>query len=376
MVGRGKAWLARSAWIRRRSVEEAWSGRVWVRKCMAGWRQYFVACGPRAHECWQAATWFGCTQAVIAGLLQGCGPPRAAWVTDGDGGMRAFDAWQCARAWFESVVRVAAPDAREARRGGDARDVDAACGGSRRLLLTRVLTARRRHEIAARDAAVACGLEAILRSVEKIVGAAAKQGSGLFGGLLADCARAEAQRVARKQREQSRLANVLAAEAAQRRDLDEGRAADHRGYCVIESILNVRKVRGGGIELLVRWAGDHPDSWVRQSALEPSMRVQAARWARHVLGFVRSGPIQTVQQAGARFKRLLRGCDVGRARTSLVKRPRGGGSFHDFSDERPRKCTRVVDPPELMELRGELWRNGAEVVGGAVPKRRARRRRQ
>ena len=245
----------------------------------------------------------------------------------------------------------------------------------RRLLLSRMLTAKRRSERAARDAAVASGLEAVLRNVEKLIGAAAKQGSGLIGGLIANCERAEAQRAARKQRERARRARVLAAEAAQRRDIDEGLAADHRGFCAITDILHVRRLRSGALELLVRWAGEHPDEWVRQSALEPSMQKQAVRWARHVLGYVRRGPITVVRQKGVRFRRLLRGGDVGSASTSVVKRPREGGDFHDFSDERPRKCARVIDPPDHMDLRGGLWRRSDAGAGGQGPMRRARRRR-
>ena len=81
----------------------------------------------------------------------------------------------------------------------------------------------------------------------------------------------------------------------------------------ITDILHVRRLRSGALELLVRWAGEHPDEWVRQSALEPSMQKQAVRWARHVLGYVRRGPITVVRQKGVRFRRLLRGGDVGSA---------------------------------------------------------------
>ena len=92
-------------------------------------------------------------------------------------------------------------------------------------------------------------------------------------------------------------------------------------------------------------------------------------WAWHVLGYVRRGPIQTVLQPHARFRRLLRGEDVGQSLTSLVKRTRRGTAFYDFSDERPRKCARVLDPPSEMDLRGEQWRR-EEADEGRAPKRR------
>ena len=332
---------------------------------------YVAACGPRARKCWQTSVAFGCEPQARQWWLSRNDAVRAAWMCEGGDCCPAYAAWQMAAAWRQWRRRTLSHDPTAvnalAQESEEAARVESSTIG-RRLVLTRLASARARNARTARDLAVAAGLADIFAKVDATIASAAAQGCAMFGSLVAACDAAEAGRRAKAQRKATRLANEAALEEERRRPFVEGLAADSRGYHAVERFLHVRR-RRGVTELLVRWVGDHPDEWVRQTSLEPSVQQEAARWARHVLGYVRSGQVRTVRQPHARFRRLLRGEDVGLCVTSLVKRARGAAAFYDFSDERPRKCTRVLEPPSEMDLRGETWRQ-EEAAEGRAPKRR------
>ena len=115
--------------------------------------------------------------------------------------------------------------------------------------------------------------------------------------------------------------------------------ADGRGYWLAERILHMRRAPRGGIEVLVRWAGRHDDTWQPYVNLKPAFKRAARLWARAVLG----GRAGNSTAAGVRDKaagwrartsagwcvapivaeRAPRTCS---ARTRRCSRPRAGGA--------------------------------------------------
>jgi len=113
-----------------------------------------------------------------------------------------------------------------------------------------------------------------------------------------------------------------------------GLRADSRGKWAVEHLISARRAGKRQFEVLVRWAGEHPDTWENPSRAfgdedlaDPtaigirSKRRRVLRYARAALGPLYT-PLPTLAQLGRRnssrllprFKRLLRGRDVLRAR--------------------------------------------------------------
>lgn len=222
---------------------------------------------------------------------------------------------------------------------------------------------RRREEVERRRAA---------RQYE----AGQKRGRDVFRRLLRRCEAAPRQKRPRQWK------SSLAGE--KRRAVNAGEEADGRGRHIFDRIMAVRLQRGRGLQVLVRWQGEHADSWQEYGSLSKEAKREARAWRRSTLpcgGKASVAPRPEGAREGPRVvqrhARLARGDDLvvadGEAEacylrpqvgSAVLKRP--GADLRD-SDSRGRRCgPRVVsDDLEDMVLRGGLWRlTHAEVAAG------------
>ena len=143
---------------------------------------------------------------------------------------------------------------------------------SRLSLLTQA--ARQRRAKAAAE--ISSWLDELIGTVERGV----RQGESLWGGLLQQVARVEAAsarvRARRRRREEQ--------QAQQRSAAMQGDEPLHHDAWVVERILHVREMGGGGVKVLVRWAGGHDDSWRAYSQLNGAMQRAVQRWQTSVGG--------------------------------------------------------------------------------------------
>jgi hypothetical protein len=107
------------------------------------------------------------------------------------------------------------------------------------------------------------------------------------------------------------------APAARRAREEEGEQPDRAKGWAVERILTVR-AHGAGLQVVLRWAGQHDDEWVPYARLRLALQREAKQWARTVIGRRQVpfrgrpyGAARSAKQAAARFKRLVRGVDRG-----------------------------------------------------------------
>ena len=229
--GGGRKWAqgGRRAWLRWRGLKEQWESREWSRKALSAWRVWVDKAGPSNTRMRR--------QEAARGGARTKGREDAA---PGEG-EEAFDAWTQARAmaaWRKACCVAAGPERAVA--------ADNEVEAMGRLIRLRHAgmdpnprrereAAEERKEEARREEEVAAVVERLVKSVS--TGSAPS---------LRRVGEARAAKMGRRD-----LADQLA---------DSGRAPLRGGAYAVDRVLDVRKA-GKALQVLVRWRGQHEDSW-------------------------------------------------------------------------------------------------------------------
>ena len=314
---------SRKAWVAKRGPQERWMGHKWVRKCFSALRQWCIRGGPQGQVFWlsevNGASRFNrlLAYSALAGESGERSDPQSA--DDAERQWAMVESWlRWRRAAGSQGGSLAVLGIRTAKAlvhlraaGYNARD-----------------DAGRREVLAAQDAAEV--LRCLNKTLDKVVSLETKEatrGSKIWGGMINRLftASVKIKRPGVSSQGCKRAAVGLA--------IEEGVRPVRLGCNVwkVERILSVRRLRVGGVQALVRWAGEHPDTWEPLTSfagdgLRPgiigihSMRRRIERLANAVLG---SAPRKSTQRPArsrtqpsrstegvSLFKRLVRGIDA------------------------------------------------------------------
>ena len=358
---------SRKAWIIKRGPLERWLCHKWVRKCFAALRQWCLRGGPKAHVFWlrevKGASRFN-RNIAYAGLAGESGersePPSA---------RNAASLWAVVEAWLR--WRNAA-----GCQGGPLDNIGVRT--AKALVHLRAAgfdanaEAARQGEVEAKEASEV--LRCLNRIIDKVVASETREaarGSTIWKGMIS---RLLASAVKRKR---SGKLGPNSKKAAVERAIEEGVRPVRLGSNVwkVERVLSVRRLRVGGVQALVRWAGEHPDTWEPLTSfsgdgLRPgvtglhSKRRRIERLANATLG----APPREAAQRPARgrvqpsrgsagvsfFKRLVRGTD---ARVGII-----GGKLRLLSTGTSVRQHLRLEREEA-ELSDIIWDNRRRAAG-------------
>jgi hypothetical protein len=397
--------------LRRRCVREAWHSRQWGAKCFRAWSAYAAACGPTAflksvllhqqggaNQPQHAAS--SRTQhrlgASVAAIMQlHGGAVREGWTSRGEA-LPSYRMWRRACLWRRWRL-----DWEEARGDGDDDEPTATSlvllRAPRAALLSRGLTEKEAQEEAGREMEVARWMDKLVHNVEREVKRGEAEMRKMVVGLVGRAERASHKRPRRPPKEGSHASEVQRKRVA----FAEGQLPDAHDRYLFDHILHVRLTQTGAAQFLVRWVGEHDDTWEPYGNLKPAFKPAARRLALRVLGKRIRTPraLPPPPDAGSgRFKRLVRLRDGGRFALECSPRARasGGQRVPDAGTAGERKRARaeaqlaantvdlppevgggggagagrvVMDDLEEMDLRGDKWRERVASRGRSVKRR-------
>ena len=401
-------WLSRSKWMARRSVHEVWTGRHFLRRCVAGWRAYVATCGPRAWTEWSEGRGgeMGEGASGRGDVVRGKWVAEAVvrrvgkeWVADGEGdGLPSHDAWQLVQA-LQAWLRYNEADGHTLEPWARGRGAVGRVGSAARAFLAATTTARARAAQSRREEEVARCLQRMVKKVaSRAVKAAAaearhdaevrgclsrliarveseaKRGEGIWLGILARTAKrcAETRAVRRVAARVLKSGSEGAPIPGDPSAVAQATAGD---YHTVERLLAVERRGRSGVWALVRWAAVADDSWVRRRDLDASSQRLADKIMRST-GRVKAAPSfarpPPRREAATRRREQLQRLRMGDGRSVA----RGGSAagapmeLGEAAEGRAVKRGRVIaDPPAEMDLRGDGWRQGVAARGRGVRQR-------
>ena len=260
-----------------------------------------AACGPRAHKAWLTCP-YPCDVRVF--LQRQGGPIRSNFVHGQGGAVAALQAWLTLSALY-GWARWAG----SRRPAGNIQGSPyGATGIGKACFLTRSLCGPELSDLAQ----VRSVLDETIAKVEKAVTRGVKAAFAIFSKLVREAGSATRRSHAKKIRRWN-TDNKPRTIPPDKRATLEGSKADGWGHWAVAQIMAARGSPKEGFQFLVRWAGQHDDTWCPSACLSKDLKKVARQWTRATLGCLPHP--RRPMQAGpgsvrTRFRRLVRGSDA------------------------------------------------------------------